>query len=88
MTSSKTPSLEDRFPTEIAYVKANRKRLAKEYPDKSLVIRGVEVVQVFDTIDELVDAWATDEELRQSFICGTETTPIFCPPRPMIVSIA
>ena len=85
MISSKRLSLRERFPAEIAYVDSNWDRLVKDYPDKSLVIKGNDVVQVFDTIADLVEAWAEDEELRQSFICGTEKAPPFCPPRPGIV---
>ena len=88
MIGLRTLSIRERFPAEITYVQSNWDRLVEKYPDKSIVIKGNEVVRVFDTINEFMDAWQENEELRQSFICGTKKLPPSHPPRPLFVSRA
>lgn len=82
---SRALSWRERFRAEIAYVDSNWHRLLEEYPDRSLVIEGDQIVRVFDSLEELMEACAEDEKLRQSFVCSTHKLPPIPPQRPVIV---
>ena len=78
-------SLRKRFPAETSYVDANWDWLTGKYPNRSLVIEGEKVIRVFETIEELIEAWVNEEALRRSFICSTHKLPPLHPLRPLIV---
>ena len=41
------------FPVEVAFWEANKEALTQQYPGKYLIIRGEEVREVLDTIEEV-----------------------------------
>ena len=41
------------FPVEVAFWETNKEELSKQYPGKYLIIRGEEVQEVLDTIEEV-----------------------------------
>ena len=51
--TNKTRILDEDFPVEVAFWEANKEELRKQYLGKYLIIRGEEVQQVLDTIEEV-----------------------------------
>ena len=73
-------NLAEEFPVEMDYFRSHEEELLREYPKQHVVIRGVEVVASYGTVEELFQAVEHEGLLDEpALVCSMDIAPAINP---------